>query len=81
MIDETTFPQFGHHWKNEHVYGEVEAFDIGAIEGWFNRCLAEFPDAWSHDDIEKHPFGYIETIRLWKEAWFSQFIENHKGEE
>jgi len=68
----TDFPQFGHIWRNEHVYGEVEAFDIGAIEDWFKRCLNEAPDV-DEWDVKKHPYGFIEFYRLWKEAWFSQF--------
>ena len=80
---ETQFPQFGHYWRNEHVYGEVEAFDIGAIEDWFKRCMGEFPvDTYVPTDKE-HVVRIVtpeyEEVESWFEKWFSQFIE--KGED
>ena len=64
MTCTVVFPPFGHTWKNEHVYGEIEAFDIGAIEGWFKRCLEDTPSAYL-----SIPWN------TWFKKWFSQFIE------
>jgi len=90
-MSETEFPQFGHHWRNEHVYGEVEAFDIGAVESWFKRCLEDKPNP---EDIAFNLYynftsppvlfmhleiKYLKAFESWYEKWFSQF--NEKGED
>jgi len=78
-MNETNFPQFGYYWRNEHVYGEVEAFDIGAIEDWFKRCIADFPEhhymGWGIGGEEEYGEDILQTeeVEAWFEKWFSQF--------
>ena len=80
-MNETKFPQFGHTWKNEHVYGEIEAFDIGAVEDWFRRCMEDFPT--EKQILEERPDDWewpghlVGRRNRWFKKWFSQFKENH----
>lgn len=78
MISETKFPLADE--EDYYLAGTYEQMDV---DGWFKRCLTDYPNIKAILEAEPMPnmsreFQALLCVNEWRVKWFSQFTVGDK---